>query len=141
MPKPMGMHWKSVWNSIREGKKIQELDELKRLISIKAVDYSREKVQTNVCHNADFENTIIKIIDIEREINTQIDNFVNKKHQIINQIQGMKNCKYIQVLYKRYVEYKSLKTIANEMDYTYQYTRELHKISLTTFENTYTKLQ
>ncbi len=126
---------------VKIDQKIQELDELKRLISIKAVDYSREKVQTNVCHNADFENTIIKIIDIEREINTQIDNFVNKKHQIINQIQGMKNCKYIQVLYKRYVEYKSLKTIANEMDYTYQYTRELHKISLTTFENTYTKLQ
>ena len=46
---------------VKIDQKIQELDELKRLISIKAVDYSREKVQTNVCHNADFENTIIKI--------------------------------------------------------------------------------
>lgn len=56
------------------------------------------------------------------------------KHTIINQIQALNDTKYVQVLYKRYVEYKRLEQIACEMSYTYQYIKELQKRGLQEFE-------
>lgn len=37
------------------------------------------------------------------------------------------------ILYKRYVEYKRLKTIADEMNYTYEYIRSMHGWALEEF--------
>ena len=73
-----------------------------------------------------------RILDLEAEIDKEIDGFVNKKHQIINQIQ---------VLFKRYVEFMRLEVVAVEMGYTYQYTRDLHGNALRNFERSYTNLQ
>ncbi len=39
----------------------------------------------------------------------EIDRFIDKKHRMINQIQNLDNTKYMQVLYKRYVEYKKIR--------------------------------
>jgi len=44
------------------------------------------------------------------------------------------NTKYLQVLYKRYVEYKSFEQIAVEMGYTYDYIRKIHIKALRNFE-------
>ena len=84
--------------------KLQELDELKKMGGIKCIDYTMEKVQSSQKHCATFENVLIKIIDMENEINTDIDKLVNKRHCIINQINELQNVQYIEILYKRYVE-------------------------------------
>lgn len=114
--------------------KLQELYELKKLQGIRAIDYTKQKVQCSRQCGADFETILIKIIDMENEINAEIDRFIDSKHDIINQIQLLDNTKYMQVLYKRYVEYKSLEMIAVEMNYTYQYIRKSHKYALEEFE-------
>ncbi len=114
--------------------KLQELYELKKLQDIKAIDYTKEKVQSSRQNGANFETILIKIIDMENEINAEIDRFIDMKHNIINQIQNLDNSKYMQVLYKRYVEYKRLEMIAVEMNYTYQYIRKSHKYALEEFE-------
>ena len=64
--------------------KLQELYELKKLQDIKAIDYTKEKVQSSRQNGANFENVLIKIIDMENEINAEIDRFIDKKHQMIN---------------------------------------------------------
>ena len=71
--------------------KLQELDELKKMGGIKCIDYTMEKVQSSQKHCATFENVLIKIIDMENEINTDIDKLVNKRHCIINQINALQN--------------------------------------------------
>jgi len=117
--------------------KLQELDELKKMGGIKCIDYTMEKVQSSQKHCATFENVLIKIIDMENEINDEIDRFIDKKHQMINQIQNLDNSKYIQVLYKRYVEYKRLEMVACEMAYTFQYVVLLHGQALKDFEQNF----
>lgn len=122
----------------------QKIEELKNLRStiygVGSIDYSKERVQTSQSANAPFVKAADRIADLEIEINQEIDNFVDEKHKIINQIQGLQNINHINLLFKRYVEFKSLEVIAVEMNFTYQYTRRLHGTALQDFENSYKKI-
>lgn len=118
--------------------KIKEVQDLRlKSQSIGGIDYSKDRVQTSPSGDAPFVKLIGRIIDLEAEINAEIDAFVDEKHKIINQIQGLKNADYISLLYKRYVEYKKFETIAVEMNFTYQYVLNMHGYALKEFETTY----
>lgn len=121
--------------------KIKELGDLRlKSRSVGSIDYSKERVQTSPSGDAPFVKLIGRIIDLEQEINAEIDAFVDDKHKIINQIQGLKNSKYIEILYKHYVEFKRLEVVAAEMNFTYQYVVELHGYALKDFQTTYENL-
>lgn len=122
--------------------KIEERETLRAsLTSIASPDLSNERVQGgDPPGDARFVKAIARVIDLEKEIDETIDSFVDKKHLIIDQIQGLSNAAYIDLLYKRYVEYKRLEVISVEMNYTYQYTKEMHGYALQDFERTYPNL-
>lgn len=121
--------------------KIKELEGLRSTIyGVGSIDYSKERVQTSQSVNAPFVKAADRIVDLEAEINREIDNFVNKKHIIINQIQCLQNVNHVKLLFKRYVEFKGFEVIAVEMKYTYQYTVEMHGYALCEFEKTYPNL-
>lgn len=103
---------------------------------LSSIDYSKDRVQTSSAGDAQFVKILNNIVDLDEEINFEINRFIEKKHEIINKIISMENAKYIEILYKRYVELKHLEAIAVEMNYTYQYTRELHGYALQEFEKT-----
>ena len=106
---------------------------------LKGVNYTSQKVKTSKSNRADFEKTLLIIMDMEQNINDSIDKFVDQKNEIIKQIQSLDNHKYVQVLYKKYVEYKRLEEIAIEMYYSYQYIKEIHKKALQEFKKNITK--
>lgn len=121
--------------------KINELGDLRlKSQSTGSIDYSKERVQTSPSGDAPFVKLIGRIIELEEEINAEIDASVDEKHKIINQIQGLKNNKYIEILYKHYVEFKRLEVVAVEMNFTYQYVVELHGYALKDFQTTYENL-
>jgi hypothetical protein len=121
--------------------KIKEVDDLRlKSRSVGSIDYSKERVQTSPSGDAPFVKLIGRIIDLGAEINAEIDAFVDEKHRIINQIQALKNSKYIEILYKHYVEFKRLEVVAVEMNFTYQYVVELHGYALKDFQTTYENL-
>ena len=62
------------------------------------------------------------------------------KEKIIRQIRGLHNKDYVRVLYKVYVQYKSLKVAAAEMKRSYNYTIEVHRKALKEFEKVYSDL-
>lgn len=114
--------------------KLHELEDLQRRRTvISAVDYSKEKLSGSRSNEAPFEKLSDKITDLIAEINREIDLFVTEKHEIINQIQALGDCKFVKLLYMRYVEHKDLRAIADEMNYSYDYIRELHTNALKTF--------
>ena len=119
----------------------QKLRELDNLIAVAtntgAIDYSKDKVQTS-SQNAQ-EEKICKYVDLDAEINREIDIYVNERHKIINQIHELKNVDYITLLYKRYVEYKSLEQICVEMHFSYVYVRKMHGYALKNFEDKFLK--
>lgn len=118
--------------------KIKEVHDLRlHAQSTGGLDYSKERVQLSPSGDAPFVKPICRIIDLEEEINAEIDAFVDEKHKIINQIQGLKNSDYITLLFKRYVEFKKFETIAVEMNFTYQYVLNMHGYALKEFEIAY----
>ena len=52
---------------------------------------------------------------------------------IIGQIHNLHDDRYISVLFKRYVEIKSYELIAVEMNYSFDYVKELHRDALEDF--------
>ena len=116
--------------------KQQECDELRAAAcSIGATDYSKDKVLSSVDNEASFTKTIHRLEALMDEVNNQIDTYVDLKHKIINQIQQLQNPKFIEILFKHYVEDKRLEQVAVEMNYTYQYVVELHGYALVAFNN------
>lgn len=116
--------------------KNKEVDNLRlKSKSTSSIDYSKEKVQTSPSGEASFVKLIGRIVDLEAEISQEINIFVEEKHKIINQIQKLNNADYIRLLYKRYVEYKSLERICVEMDFSYDYIKHLHGCDLKDFED------
>lgn len=123
------------------GQKIKELTNLRTMSTgVGGIDYSKDRVQASPSADAPFVKIVNRIADLDDEINREIDTFADEKHKIINQIQGLQDSKHIDILYKRYVEFKRLEVVAVEMGYTYQYARELHGYALQEFERTYKNL-
>lgn len=116
--------------------KNKELDDLQlRVKSIGSMNFSEERVQTSPSEDAPFVKLIEKIVDLQAEINAEIDIFVDTKRRIISQIQALKNPKFIDLLYKCYVEYKSLMQISSEMNFSYDHIKHLHGYALEDFEH------
>ena len=129
---------------------LQELDtfinqDIERLSDMKlgatstgAIRYDKERVQTSPQNT--LERQVCNYVTYEEMLNAKIDAFVDAKETIIEQIRGLHQNNYIQVLYKVYVQFKSLRTAAKEMKVSYSYVIELHQKALSCFEETYTNL-
>ena len=120
----------------------QELERLAEMKSgaggVGAIDYSKDRVQTSPV-NA-LEKRVCKYIDFEEKLNIHINKFIDAKEQIISEIRGMHHKHYINILYKIYVQFKSIREAAGEMKISYSYAVELHKKALKAFSETYKNL-
>ena len=103
------------------------LDELRQTAArIDSVDYSKQRVKTGTSARSPSEDAAMKLYELSCVLRREIVKYANLKQLIIKQIRGLENEVYSQILYKRYVEYKPLETIAGEMGYSYAYMRHLH---------------
>lgn len=119
---------------------LEHLEEMKiNACSTGAIDYSKDRVQTSPSGDT-LCRQVSNYVAFNDKINAEIDSFVDAKEQIIREIRGLHNKNYIHVLYKVYVQYKTLKQASKEMQRCYNYTVEMHNKALTAFEETYKNL-
>lgn len=119
---------------------LERLDDMKtNACSTGAIDYSAERVQTSPSGDS-LCRQVTNYVAFNEKINAEIDRFVDAKEQIISEIRGLRNKNYVQVLYKVYVQYKTVKQASKEMKKSYNYTVELHNKALAVFEETYKNL-
>lgn len=117
--------------------KQSQLDELREKVrAIGGMDYTKDRVQTSHKNNAQ-EGLILKCIEMEEEINKNIDDYIDFKNAIIKEINTLSDVRYIKILFKRYIEYKSLYRIAQEMEYSYDHIRRLHGHALENLKMTH----
>ena len=121
----------------------QKMEELADLMtaatSTGAIDYSAERVQTSPTGDS-LCRQVTNYVAFNEQINREIDSFSDAKEQIIKQIRGLHDARYSQVLFKVYVQFKTLKVASGEMGMSYQYVRNLHSAALTRFEEIYDNL-
>lgn len=122
--------------------KSRQLEELKtNRINVPAIDYAKEKVMCSVVNNG-FKKSD-RYIDLDKEINKEIDDFCDLKQVIINQIQQLDNIIYIDILHKKYIEYKkypNFETIAVEYKKSYRHITRLHEKALEAFRKKFLKM-
>ena len=95
---------------------------------------SHKRKELNALHiNSRNKQELNEANSLEYEIKTELSSYYEEKRSIVNQINSLGNFKYAEILYKRYVEFKSLGDIAVEMNYTYQYIVELHGKAIKAF--------
>ena len=80
--------------------------------------------------NAKMENTILKIIDQERELDEEIDRLVDLKAEIKKVIDGVENIEYRLILELRYLCFRSWEEIAVDMDYSIDNVFRIHRKAL-----------
>lgn len=117
--------------------RIKERDALRNFDGVTAIQYDGDPVQTSHSGSAPFEKSVEKLISLEEELDVLIDEFVTTKNRIIGEIQSLSNLKYVELLFKRYVEYKSFGEISKEMHYEYYWTCKMHGYALQEFERTH----
>lgn len=77
---------------------------------------------------------VIDFVDKEAELKKDIERLIELRHQIIDMIFKLEDVRYIEVLFKRYVQYKRFEQIACEMSFSYDRARHIHIEALRAFE-------
>lgn len=122
---------------IRQRKR--EIEELKLSATCTgSISAQGEKVQTSASGDK-LLNAVARYVDLEAETQGMIDAMQKRRHDIIAEIQSLEDSRYIEILYKRYVEFKSFEFIACEMHYNYTWICELHGKALKAFETSLNK--
>lgn len=92
-----------------------------------------DKVQTDVkdC----IGGAVAGLVDLETEIRVERLNLEEFKHRIITEIHTLDKPIFVNILFKRYIECKSLWDISQELDYGYRHVKRLHGYALQEFYN------
>jgi hypothetical protein len=110
------------------------VDELERLRavaeSISSPDLSTERVQGGEPSDK-VGNTVVKIVDLEREIQNEIDRYVQAKRDIRRVIDGVDKPKLKLILQERYLNFKKWEQIQEIVEITdLRYLFRLHNVAL-----------
>ena len=120
-----------------EGKiqnKMIEKFQVKSLLTSITAPTDREAVQTSGVSDKN-GNLIVRLDEIERQLASLIEAFVDAKLERIATIEKLGEGLEYMVLHQRYVQYKKLVDIASSLDYSYDYIREIHENALEKVEN------
>lgn len=80
-------------------------------------------------------STIAKIVDLKRGLRGKIEEYVELKAKAIEQIDGLEDGRYRQVLTHYYINGKTWEEIAVVTNYTYKWVHVLHGRALREFES------
>lgn len=116
--------------------KLSEIYQLKIMACSITVSGDSERVQTS--GNQDkLGSTIAKIVDLERETDELVDSLVDKRKEILRQIDNMKNIDHYDVLHKHYVERRTFQDIADSENWSIRQVFNIHGRALHEFEKMY----
>lgn len=111
--------------------------EVERLIKertyLQGVSYDKDRVQSSASHNAQFE----KLADIIADTERSVVELAEKRHRIIEQINGLQKPEYIELLQLRYLERQKFEAIACTMGLSYVRVTHLHGEALLAFQKKY----
>ncbi len=120
----------------RINSKLEQIAALHDLATKATVTYSDMPKSPNRS-GSKIEDAIIKIMDLEDEINRDIDKLVDLKTDITHLIKNLDSHEHQIILEQRYLYFKPWEQIAVDMGYSIQHTFRLHDAALTELERFY----
>lgn len=115
----------ALWLNQRIDNKLEQLERLKAMAMRVSVNLTREKVSGGYNRKNPMEDTIVKIMDLEIEVNQEIDKLINLKQEILETISLVDDPMAQLLLEMRYINRRTWGEIAGELGYS---DRGIHKI-------------
>ena len=120
---------KAYYMDERINSKLEQVASL-RALATKATSTLSDTPPSGSRNVQSMENVIVKIIDLENEINEDIDTLVDLKREIVGVIKRIDNPEYQTLLELRYLCFKSWEQIAVDMGYELRWLYRLHHRAL-----------
>jgi hypothetical protein len=116
--------------------KLSEIYQLKTMACSVTVSNEGERVQTSSDKDR-LGSTVAKIVDLEKETDRLVDAFVSSRSHIIEQIDGIDDINYYNILSMRYVGKCTFEEIASKTNWSIRKVFLLHGKALQEFERLY----
>ncbi len=107
----------AIWLDQIINNKLEQLESLKTLATKVNTNFNQERVSGGNNERSPMENAIVKIIDLEGEINRDIDRLVELKKEILETINQVSDISCQLILEMRYVAGKGWEEVADAMGY------------------------
>ena len=95
--------------------KIEQLKSL-NLLATKCTSTLSDMPKSQSISNSRLEDTVVKIVDLQEEINMDIDSLFDLKRDIVKTIKSVQNPEYQIILELRYLCFKTWEEIAVQMN-------------------------
>ena len=109
--------------------RLLQLSQLRSLTQQITTAYDREVVSRTRNVHA-LEDSVIRLMEAEEEINREVDQFVDTKMDISKTIAMVRNENYRLILEKRYLCFMTWEQISLDMNYTNRWLRKMHDRAL-----------
>lgn len=116
--------------------KLSEISQLKHITTSITIPPKEVNVQTSGDKDR-MGNAVAGLLDLEKETDGLINSYIEKRKQIIEQIDKIEDTNMYHVLSERYVMRKDLGVIAVEMGYSFKQVCRIHGSALAEFERMY----
>lgn len=104
--------------------------------SVRGMNYDKIRVQSSPDMDP-LATYLGRLTEAEEELSTELDQYLAIYMKVFRQISGIGMGMYADVLYLRYFDGLSLSEIADQLNYSYDYTRHIHGVALQEFEHKY----
>jgi DNA-directed RNA polymerase specialized sigma24 family protein len=88
-----------------------------------------ERVQSSGSQSK-MADAIVKLVDIEAEIDSLIDKLIDTKKDVIQTIEGLSSPLQYDVLHLHYIQFMTLQEIADKYGMSYDWAKQAHKRAL-----------
>lgn len=106
-------------------------EELREIGLVQGVRYDRDNVQTSP------SDPMGRVADIIGEIEEEKERYIRLKHELINEIHGLEDHVYEQILVERFIQKRSVKQIRIRKDYSRSTAYRLFLEALDAFADKY----
>jgi len=124
----------AIWLDQMIDSKLEQLTTLKSLAMKVTSSFTKEKICGGNIEKSKMESTIVKVIDLENEINADIDRLIELKRDIQDTINKMDDINQQLLLELRYLSGKGWDEIAATMGYDPRTVYRIHGKALKEFE-------
>lgn len=116
--------------------KLSEISQLKHIAT--SITIAPKEVNVQVSNDKDkMGNAVTKLVDLENETDKLVDDYIDKRKRIIEQIDSIHDTNMYHVLSERYISRKELSVIAVEIGYSFKQICRIHGNALAEFERLY----
>ena len=120
--------------------KKRQLEEMRRMCTyLRGASIGTGSKNSNTSDG--FTKASDKLLDLELDLTRKIEEYQLMKNERIEMIQSLSKPEYMEVLYKRYVEFKTFERVAYEMNYALNYIFKLHGSAIKEFEKRFSEGQ